>query len=258
MGRSYTASSNKRAGLGAERRGLTTKSFNIDDDSEPTPSGSRPARAQHSWCARRSASGAPRGTARAQRRSRGGASVAASAWQPSCNYVPDAGTWQSFHARSRRSGANLGPRSVPSAAARARKGLSHSRGRCIFGLQPARAVCRSMGLLVASLQDECRASPGCWRARIGAQSHAVQPSHGQSRGAAAQPATASCPHVRAPSRRAELVLDSLPAPNLNTSTKADILAYFLNSYDLNSSLFALLKNDSVFYMKPDVLRRPLM
>ncbi|KAA0175366.1 hypothetical protein FNF27_03067 [Cafeteria roenbergensis] len=56
----------------------------------------------------------------------------------------------------------------------------------------------------------------------------------------------------------KLVLDSLPAPNLNTSTKADILAYFLNSYDLNSSLFALLKNDSVFYMKPDVLRRPLI
>ena len=57
---------------------------------------------------------------------------------------------------------------------------------------------------------------------------------------------------------AELVLDSLPAPNLISSTKEDILAYFLNSYDLNSSLFALLKNDSVFYMKPDVLRRPLM
>lgn len=54
------------------------------------------------------------------------------------------------------------------------------------------------------------------------------------------------------------MLDSLPAPNLISSTKADILAYFLNSYDLNSSLFALLKNDSVFYMKPDVLRRPLM
>lgn len=53
-------------------------------------------------------------------------------------------------------------------------------------------------------------------------------------------------------------MDSLPAPNLRTATREDIMAYFLNSYDLNSSLFAVLKNDSVFYMKPDPLRRPLM
>jgi hypothetical protein len=54
------------------------------------------------------------------------------------------------------------------------------------------------------------------------------------------------------------VLTSLPAPNLRTASREDILAYFHNSYDVNSSLFACLKNDSVFYMKPDVLRRPLM
>ena len=57
---------------------------------------------------------------------------------------------------------------------------------------------------------------------------------------------------------AELTLDSLPAPNLRTATRDDILAYFINSYDINSSLYAPLKNDSVFYMKPDTLRRPLM
>lgn len=45
MGRSYTASSNKRAGLGAERRGLTDKSFNIDDDSERNPLAGRAQRA---------------------------------------------------------------------------------------------------------------------------------------------------------------------------------------------------------------------
>jgi hypothetical protein len=57
---------------------------------------------------------------------------------------------------------------------------------------------------------------------------------------------------------AELVVDSLPAPNLRTATRDDIMAYFLNSFDLNSSLFAVLANDAVFYMKPDPLRRPLM
>ena len=57
---------------------------------------------------------------------------------------------------------------------------------------------------------------------------------------------------------AELTLESLPAPDLRTSSKEDIMAYFLNSYDLNSSLFAVLRDDSVFYAKPDPLRRPLM
>jgi len=57
---------------------------------------------------------------------------------------------------------------------------------------------------------------------------------------------------------ADLVFSSLPAPNLRTASRDDILAYFRNSYDINSSLFACLRNDSVFYMKPDVLRRPLV
>jgi len=37
MGRSYTSKSNKQAGLGEARSKLTTKSFNLDDDSEQTP-----------------------------------------------------------------------------------------------------------------------------------------------------------------------------------------------------------------------------
>ncbi|ELU18927.1 hypothetical protein CAPTEDRAFT_226801 [Capitella teleta] len=38
----------------------------------------------------------------------------------------------------------------------------------------------------------------------------------------------------------------------------DILAYFENSYDLNESLFSALKDESVFYRRPDRLRLPLL
>lgn len=45
--------------------------------------------------------------------------------------------------------------------------------------------------------------------------------------------------------------------NLSKSTREDILAYFRNTWDLSDTLFTGLKNDSVFFMVPDKLRRPL-
>lgn len=44
--------------------------------------------------------------------------------------------------------------------------------------------------------------------------------------------------------------------NLATSSRADILAYFRNTWALTDALFSGLRDDSVFYMIPDKLRRP--
>jgi hypothetical protein len=46
--------------------------------------------------------------------------------------------------------------------------------------------------------------------------------------------------------------------NLAKATRAEILDYFHNTWDLTSALFSALRDDSVFYMVPDKLRRPLI
>lgn len=46
--------------------------------------------------------------------------------------------------------------------------------------------------------------------------------------------------------------------DLQKATRADVLAYFRNTWNLTSSLFSALKTDAVFYSVPDKLRRPLM
>jgi hypothetical protein len=46
--------------------------------------------------------------------------------------------------------------------------------------------------------------------------------------------------------------------NLRTASRADIEAYFLNTWALSESLFFSLRDDSVFYSVPDRLRRPLI
>lgn len=45
--------------------------------------------------------------------------------------------------------------------------------------------------------------------------------------------------------------------NLSKATKAEVLEYFHNSWNLTDTLFTGLKNDSVYFMVPDRLRRPL-
>ena len=42
------------------------------------------------------------------------------------------------------------------------------------------------------------------------------------------------------------------------ATREDILAYFRNTWALTDTLFSALRDDSVFYMMPDKLRRPLV
>ncbi|XP_064624463.1 uncharacterized protein LOC135485961 isoform X2 [Lineus longissimus] len=56
----------------------------------------------------------------------------------------------------------------------------------------------------------------------------------------------------------ELTFKSLPPLDLSVCTKEQIKEYFINSYELNDSLFATLKDDSVFLKYPDVLRLPLI
>lgn len=51
---------------------------------------------------------------------------------------------------------------------------------------------------------------------------------------------------------------SLKNVNLLSCTREDVLKYFKNSWELYDTLFSSLKNDSVFYMVPDKLRRPLI
>lgn len=51
---------------------------------------------------------------------------------------------------------------------------------------------------------------------------------------------------------------SLTPPDLSTCTKEEIKRYFINSYDLNESLFLGLKDEAYFYKCPDRLRLPLV
>lgn len=56
------------------------------------------------------------------------------------------------------------------------------------------------------------------------------------------------------------VLESLSMAfvNLQTASREDILAYFRNTWALTDTIFSALRDDSVFYMVPDRLRRPLI
>lgn len=55
-----------------------------------------------------------------------------------------------------------------------------------------------------------------------------------------------------------LTFSSLNQLDLTKCSKTDIRKYFLNSYDLNESIFTALKDDDVFYCFPDRLRLPLI
>ena len=73
-------------------------------------------------------------------------------------------------------------------------------------------------------------------------------------------------------RRAALTTKSLQVPpegpalesmtmarvHLARATREEVLAYFRNTWALTETLFSSLANDSVFYMIPDPLRRPLV
>jgi len=56
------------------------------------------------------------------------------------------------------------------------------------------------------------------------------------------------------------VVKALPCTNVHLAkaSREQILAYFRNGWDLNDTLFSALRDDSVFYMIPDRLRRPLI
>lgn len=56
------------------------------------------------------------------------------------------------------------------------------------------------------------------------------------------------------------VLESLTMVpvNASTATREEILAYFHNTWHLTDTIFDALRDDSVFYMVPDKLRRPLI
>lgn len=56
------------------------------------------------------------------------------------------------------------------------------------------------------------------------------------------------------------VVRSLPASyvHLSRASREEILEYFRNTWALNDTLFSALRDDSVFYMIPDKLRRPLI
>ena len=46
--------------------------------------------------------------------------------------------------------------------------------------------------------------------------------------------------------------------NLRLSSRDEVMEYFHNTWELTDSLFSALRDDSVFYMVPDKLRRPLI
>ena len=46
--------------------------------------------------------------------------------------------------------------------------------------------------------------------------------------------------------------------NLRAASRADVLAYFRNTWALTDTLFSALATDASFYMVPDKLRRPLI
>jgi len=49
---------------------------------------------------------------------------------------------------------------------------------------------------------------------------------------------------------------TLATTHLACASTADFLAYFRNTWALTDVLFSALRDDSVFYMLPDTLRRP--
>lgn len=51
---------------------------------------------------------------------------------------------------------------------------------------------------------------------------------------------------------------SMSKVNCSTASRSEILEYFRNTWDLTETLFTALRDDSVFYMVPDKLRRPLI
>jgi hypothetical protein len=51
---------------------------------------------------------------------------------------------------------------------------------------------------------------------------------------------------------------SMAKVHLTRATRADVLEYFRNTWALTDTLFSALRDDSVFYMVPDKLRRPLI
>jgi hypothetical protein len=51
---------------------------------------------------------------------------------------------------------------------------------------------------------------------------------------------------------------TLAACHLSEATSEDVLAYFRNTWELTDTLFSSLRDDSVFYMMPDRLRRRLI
>lgn len=51
---------------------------------------------------------------------------------------------------------------------------------------------------------------------------------------------------------------TLAKPHMSKSTREDVMEYFLNTWELNDTLFCSLANDSIFYSIPDKLRRPLI
>jgi hypothetical protein len=55
-----------------------------------------------------------------------------------------------------------------------------------------------------------------------------------------------------------VLAQTLEKVHLRRSTRETVLEYFHNTWALTDTLFAALRDDSVFYMKPDFLRRPLI
>lgn len=57
-------------------------------------------------------------------------------------------------------------------------------------------------------------------------------------------------------------MQAMPTPNLRTGTveqkRAEIKAYFLDSFDTYESLFSCLAKDEAFYVRPEKLRHPLI
>ncbi len=51
---------------------------------------------------------------------------------------------------------------------------------------------------------------------------------------------------------------TLAKTHLSRCSREDLLAYFRNTWDLTTTLFASLADDSMFYYVPDKLRRPLV
>jgi hypothetical protein len=64
--------------------------------------------------------------------------------------------------------------------------------------------------------------------------------------------------LRAPPGGAVLESMTMARVHLARATREEVLDYFRNTWALTETLFSSLANDSVFYMVPDSLRRPLI